>query len=60
MFLSVLQLPLSPYVFVGSDVRQSFFALRTSQEAKFTGEKLPATFMTSKGPITSPLPGSIS
>ncbi|CAM9162820.1 unnamed protein product [Ectocarpus sp. 6 AP-2014] len=35
-------------------------AVDDSEEAKFTGEKLPATFMTSKGPITSPLPGSIS
>eukprot|EP00752_Nemacystus_decipiens_P008530 g7619.t1 len=31
-----------------------------SNVAKFSGEKLPAVFMTSKGPITSPLPGSIS
>ncbi|CAM9820696.1 unnamed protein product [Pylaiella littoralis] len=31
-----------------------------SKVAKFSGEKLPATFMTTKGPITSPLPGSIS
>lgn len=30
------------------------------QVAKFSGEKLPAVFMTSKGPITSPLPGNIS
>eukprot|EP00904_Undaria_pinnatifida_P002550 jgi/Undpi1/12296/HiC_scaffold_5.g01972.m1 len=28
--------------------------------AMFSGEKLPAVFMTSKGPVTSPLPGSIS
>ncbi|CAM9317082.1 unnamed protein product [Chrysoparadoxa australica] len=28
--------------------------------AKFTGEVLPATFTTSKGPVTSELPGSIS